>query len=280
MGDTDGVDAHVLQNLHLALHGTIPCLGTQCTLVVVHTDALEFQCLAVQVEASLTVELDGAETQIGIQRIGENAVHIDFSLNRVEVGIIHAPQVEVGQQSGALQCGGGLGGHGAIDGIGGGYHFAIGIQNLLDDGDAGGLCGVVVHHGGHIHSTNALGKVGRGDGDTVASHMDVIGGGDVDAAVDTTTRVPAAAGNRVVGADGNHIFTLEVQDILGQLEGECGVAIGVGTQLNAVQIDGGVHVGTAEVDGDGLVRPAGIDIELLAIPAYTAQFVAALGLTS
>lgn len=67
-------------------------------------------------------------------------------------------------------------------------------------------------------------------------------------------------------------------DVLGQIERELRVAVGVPTQLMTVNPHGGVHIHAVEVHADVLAGHFGTDHEALAIPADTTELITALGL--
>ena len=284
MGDADGVAAHLLQNLHLALDGAVPGLGAQSALVVVHAHALELGGLAVELKTSGVVELGPAEAELGGIGVHHLVVHQHLGDGGVQVGVVSVPQLGAVHLGGEGHVLGGVGVHG--DGLAGDRSHGLLAAQLVDaltHHHVGGLTALVGHGGDHIHgAVGAVGlsQVGGGDVSTVAVHVHGIGDGQVHGAVDTAAGIPTAGGSLVLHLHGQHVVALIVQVLLGQLEGKRGIAIGVEAQLMAIEVHGGVHVHAAEIDRYDLVLPLRGDGEGLAVPAGAAQQVAALGLAA
>ena len=285
MGNADGVAAHLLEDLHLALDGAVPGLGAQSALVVVHAHALETGGYAVELKTgAVIVEGQPAETELGGIGVHHLIVHQHLGDGGVQVGVVSVPQLGAVHLGGEGHVLGGVGVHG--DGLAGDRSHGLLAAQLVDaltHHHVGGLTALVGHGGDHIHGavgTLGLSQVGGGDVSTIAVHVHGIGDGQVHGAVDTAAGIPTAGGSLVLHLHGQHVVALIVQVLLGQLEGKRGIAIGVEAQLMAIEVHGGVHVHAAEIDRYDLVLPLRGDGEGLAVPAGAAQQVAALGLAA
>ena len=285
MGNADGVTAHFLQNLHLTLDGAVPSLGTQGALVMVHTNALELDRFAVKCKTVFAAEGGPAEAELGLVSIHHGVVHQDLGLQGVEVGGIGGPQSGGFYLGGHFHIGGAAGGNGSGLRAGDAGHSLF--HTLLIDGltqrDRSGGIGVVLHGGHDVHgavSAVAGLQLGGGHIGAVAGHMDRISDGEMNGTIDTAAGIPAAGGGVVLHLDGDHVLSLEVEQLIGQLERESGVAVGMEAQLLTIEVDGGIHVHAAKINGDGLAFPLRGNTEGLAVPARAAGQVAAFGLVA
>ena len=110
--------------------------------------------------------------------------------------------------------------------------------------------------------------------------MHRIGDGEVHRAVDAAAGVPAAGGRLVFHFHSNDVFALKIELVLGQLERERRIAIGMEAQFFAIEIDRGIHIDAAKVNGDVLPLPLWGQGEGFAVPAGSSGQVAALGFTA
>ena len=289
MGDADGVAAHVHEDLHLPLHSPVPGLRAQRALVVVLAHALELGVHAVELEAHVGGEFDGAEAELSLVGVHHCAVLLDGGHQDVEVGRAAVPGVpELGTlDADGLRHRGGGSGRGVGGGGGGGLSelraLFIGGGVQLVDGllhrHIGGGGGVVLHVGLDVHRPVISAALDGVDESAVPGHVDGAGDGEVHAAVNAAAGIPTAGGDGVDYLDGDDVLAGVVQIFGGQDKGERIVAVLVFAQLVAVEVDIGLHVRAAEVDGDDLViLPVGTDGEALAVPAGAAGEVAAFRL--
>jgi len=100
---TDGVTAHVLQNLYLTLNGSVPGLRAQRALIVVHTNALQLHVLSVQGETSTAVKIKVTETEIRGRYVCSRSC-ADGCLHHVKlrIRIIQSPEIGIGRSHIAL----------------------------------------------------------------------------------------------------------------------------------------------------------------------------------
>ena len=285
MGDADSVAAHILQNLHLTLDGAVPGLGTQGALVMVHTNALELSGYAVEFKTGGAVEIGPAEAELGLVSIHHGVAHQDLGLQGVEVGGIGGPQGGVFHLGGHFHIGGAAGGNGSGLRAGDAGHSLFHTLPIdgLAQGDRSGGIGVVLHGGHDVHGavlTLTGLQIGGGHIGAVAGHMDRIGDGEVNGTIDTAAGIPAAGRSIVLHLDGDDVLSLEVEQLIGQLKGKRGIAVGMKAQLLTIEVDGGIHVHAAKINGDGLAFPLRGNTEGLAVPARAAGQVAAFGLVT
>ena len=258
-------------------------LRAQSALVVVHTHALQLQGLTIQIEAGVLVEADIAETEVGIVGIHHSAVHLDLRADHIHIGVGGAPQLRRGRGSQFRRNGSDSTGiHGnslGADSALGLFHIALFIEGVGQDHVGSGVT-AIADGGLDVHLVVGGGlfiQIGGGNVGAIQVHMDLFGGGQLHITVNAAAGIPAAGGGLVIDLDSDHVLLAEL-DVVGDIKGEGGVAIGVAAQLLAIDIDGGVHVHTIEVDADLLVPECLIQSEGLAIPADTTGEVCTLGL--
>ena len=237
MGDTDGVDAHFLQDFHLPLDGPVPGLGAQGTLVVVHTHTLELHGHAVELEAVGGVEVGPAEAELGGVGIHHHTLYHNFRFQVVQAGAVGGP--EGGRRHSIFLLYGllrsGFQGQGSFRQGGRRLLTARGVYRLshhsLD-------CRVplVLHGGFHMNLGIVLifGQIRGGHMGSLLGHMDRVGDGQGHIPVDAAAGVPTAGRGAMVHLHRQHILPFKVQQLLGQLEGESGIAIGMEAQLLTV----------------------------------------------
>ena len=237
VGDTDGIDAHVLQNLHLPLDGPVPGLGAQGALVMVHTHALELHGHAVELKAVVGVEVGPAEAELGGVGVHHHILHHHFRLYIVQVGGVGGP--ELGRGDGALLVcsllSAGLQGQGGVRQGGHRRLTARGVHRLFHHSHD---CRVplVLHSGFHMNRGIGLifGQIRGGHMGSLPLHMDGIGHGQGHIPVDAAAGVPTAGRGAMVHLHRQYILPFKVQQLLGQLEGESGIAVGMEAQLLTV----------------------------------------------
>ena len=278
----DGVATHLLEDAHLALDGGAGVHGAEGALVVVHADAMDLEVLTVEVEAVIGGVLNPAIAEGGVVGVHDLAVDDDLGAGHVEVGVVGIPESGVGSLDRSGK-GGGLAGSNALLGGGGADGLAaLGGQHRLLDGDGNVRVAVVgdrgLEVGGHGRAGCVLGlKVGRGDDNAVLLDVHRIGDHEVDVAANAGAGVPAGGRDLVVNAHGDDVLAAKV-DKVGNVKREGRVAVGVGSQLLAVDVDRGIHVDAVKVDEDGLALEVLAHLKALAIPAHTAGLVGALAL--
>ena len=237
VGDTDGVDAHVLQNLHLPLDSPVPGLGAQGALVMVHTHALELHGNAVDLEAVGGVEVGPAEAELGGVGIHHHTLYHNFRFQVVQAGAVGGP--EGGRRHSIFLLYGLL-----RSGFQGQGFFRQGCHRLLTAGGVHKLshhsldCRIplVLHSGFHMNLGIVLifGQIRGGHMGSLLGHMDGVGDGQGYIPVDTAAGVPTAGRGAMVHLHRQYILPFKVQQLLGQPEGESGIAIGMEAQLLAV----------------------------------------------
>ena len=91
----EGVDAHVFEDLELPLPSAEVEGGAQGPEVVVEVDALELHAPAVQVEAVVGQELEGADAEARFPTVDDAPVDAERGDGRVEVGCGDVPAAGV-----------------------------------------------------------------------------------------------------------------------------------------------------------------------------------------
>ena len=210
MGDPDGVDPHLLEDLHLSLNGPVPCFGSQRALIVVHTHALELHLFPVEGKAEGGAELRPAEAKLGGIAVHNLPIHQHLGEQGVQVGRVGGPEFGICHLQAhdylALAAGGHCSGRWALGA--GHHHFATLLIDGLAQTNGSGRSAVVLHRGLHLHGTVralAVGQLRGGDKGPVAGYVDLVGNGQVDATVNAAAGVPAAGGGLVLYLDGQHV---------------------------------------------------------------------------
>ena len=285
VGDANGVAAHLLENLHLPLDGAIPGLRAKRPLVVVHTDAFELGGLAVEFKAIGAVKICPTEAELGLAGVYHRITHQNFRLQRIESGRIRRPEggiLNLGSLRNVGRCSSGNLNCSLGSSCGSGNLRALLVNSLLD-GHRCWLGRGVFHHRLNVHGAvfaTGSSQVGRGHIDAALGHVHRIGDGEVYRAVDAAAGVPAAGGRLVFHFHSNDVFALKIELVLGQLERERRIAIGMEAQLFAIEIDRGIHIDAAKVNGDVLPLPLRGQGEGFAVPACAAGQVAAFRFTA
>jgi hypothetical protein len=91
MRATDGIDTHGLEFGEFAMQGILIEGCTQTTKVVVLTDTIELEVLAIQPEACLGIELKVAETCGGLDFVNDLAGYYKLRSHLVDVGGFERP---------------------------------------------------------------------------------------------------------------------------------------------------------------------------------------------
>ena len=182
VGDTDGVAAHLLENLHLPLHGAIPRLRAKRPLVVVHTDAFELGLNTIECEAIILAKCCPAEAKLGLAGVYHRITHQNFRLQRIENGRIRRPEggiLNLGSLRNVGRCSSGNLNCSLGSSSGSGSLRALLVNSLLD-GHRCWLGRGVFHCGFHVHGAVAairISQLGRGHIDAVLRHVHWIGDG-------------------------------------------------------------------------------------------------------
>ena len=94
----------------------------------------------------------------------------------------------------------------------------------------------------------------RGYDDAVSFEVLLSGYGQKHIPIDAAAGIPAAAGNRVVNADSDDVFTHTVKDqLIGEVKGKGGIAIGMTAEHSVVYRDFGIHIHPFKFEDDTLV---------------------------
>src|SRR5665811_1200625 len=93
VGRPEGVDAHRLEDAHLAPEGVVVVDRAHRSFVVVEVDALELEVLSVQEDAVVRIEHEPANAGGRVEPVNGHARLDDVGLDRVQVRIGGRPQV-------------------------------------------------------------------------------------------------------------------------------------------------------------------------------------------
>ncbi len=247
VGGADGVAAEGAEDFELSLEGAEVGGGAEGAEVVVIADALDLDAFAVEEEAVVGGEYEGADAEGGGIGVDDFAVHGEIGDDGVEVGGIGGPALWVGDGEGGGEGLGGVGGEGA-GGLEGGDLLAAGIEEAGVEGDGGGGGGIVLEGGGGFDRCGGVGDFGGGDVHAPVGDVDGIGDVEADVAIDAGTGVPAGGGLFDVDVDGEGVGFVEIE-VGGEVVFEGGVAVGMVAEEFSVEVHVGVHVDAFELDG-------------------------------
>jgi hypothetical protein len=141
---------------------------------------------------------------------------------------------------------------------------------LLAWADGGADSVEVSFEGGASWTRAALGGGGqvRGrDERAEARHVDRLGDDEANVAVDAASGIPPAAREPILDLHRDQVGPAVGADDAGEVEGEAGVAVGMGPDELAVHVDLGVHVHAVELDRDPPAGRSSRQLELLAVEA-------------
>ena len=290
MGDADSIDAHPLEDFHLSLDGTVIRHRAQSALVVVHTHAVELHPLAVEEEAVVDGKLRPTESKAALITVGNNAVHQNLCHQVVEVRVVHRPQGRFCRGKHLLHR---LGFTGCYSN---GLRFHRVNEDALvfiahhggPDGDRRFILRIVLHLGRHIHGDILAGgvfllQVRRGDLRAIARYMHRFRDRQVDVTVNAAAGIPTAgralhAIDPVFRPYRDYVLRLAVADYqVRDVIGERRIAVRMAGNQFPIHIGITVHIDTAEVDGNPLVRHLRREGKRLAVPSDTTCQVADLG---
>ena len=283
MRGADGVAAHVLEDLDLALDCVTRGDRSQRALVVVHANTLDLHLLAVQRKTAGGIEVEETVAEVDVVRIDDLAVLLDLSAHRVKIRVVKAPQL--GCRSGV---GGGLDrdGRTRLDGLLSRclgdllLRLATAREHRTYHGERSVVLAVVLNRRLEIRLDARLvrsGELRSAHHDAVLGNVQRVGHDQVHIAPDAGAGIPAARRRLMVDLDDDGVLLAHLY-IVGEVEGELRVAVGVGAELMPVDPYRGIHVHAVEVDADALARKLLAHGEALAVPTDTAQLVTALGL--
>ncbi|MDQ0835288.1 hypothetical protein QF032_007132 [Streptomyces achromogenes] len=270
MRGAERVDAHRLHDRHLSADRVDADRGAERAQVVMEVDALDLGVDAVEVEPLVRVEAEGADAERGAAGVDDPAVDAQFGLQGVAV--VRGREVpQPGTRHGELVGLGGPLGHGHRGGRTG-DRAAVRRADPGDDLDVRARAGRVRHGGGDPDHGPLPGDLRGGDVRAPAGHVHRLRDDQTGLAVDAAAGVPAAARQPVLDPDRDHVVgdAVGVQQV-GEVEGETGVAVGVAAGLDAVAVDGGVHVDAVELDRDPLAGVRGRQREGDPVPAQAAR---------
>ena len=239
----DGVDAHVLHDGELAVHGVIVGGGAQSALVVVEADAVELDILPVEMESG-AVKAEIAEAEGGLHGIHHLSADGELGADGVQVGVVHRPELRTGYHRA------GRGGH-RLAGIDcdGSAGCIIRLNHRVGHGHLHGRIAVVDHVGLHLYGAVSGADIRRGDIVALVVHVDGVGDDQSDVTVDAAAGVPAAGGDIVHGLDGDDIVGDAVAgEIVGDVKGKGGIAVVVFADKGPVDIDVGIGIDAVELE--------------------------------
>ena len=270
----DGIHAHRLHDFQLPLQGTAIDGGAQRSQVVVHADAVEAVRMAVEQEALVLAELDGAYAERGHVTVALPGAFADGAGGAVEVRSVKIPAMRVGDIDLCLDALLASGGDGDVIGGAAGL-LAGGIEDGGLQRDPRFLRALVLHLGADHHGRFGVGHGRRSD--VGAPLRDAYGAADVEpnVAVDAGAGIPARG--LIFGRQphGQHVLLAELE-VGCEIEREALIPVGASAHLLAVDPDGGVRHGAIELDAEVLAPGAVRDGEVFAIPGDAEEGKAAI----
>ena len=95
MSTTQCIHAHILQPKELAVHGILIESSTESTEVVMLTDSIQLEVLAIEPEACLSIEMEFTESGGCINLVNGLSVNNEFSLYIIYVRCLDRPEVRL-----------------------------------------------------------------------------------------------------------------------------------------------------------------------------------------
>ena len=264
VGGADGIAAHVFEEADLTADGGIVDRCAEHAEVVVIAHATELGGLAIDEEATVGDDLDGADAEGGGVFIAELLAVVEARDGGVAHGGVDTPELGTGHLEVLVDlCGVELAG--GADKLG--YGVLLGIEKLGLETDLCGRDAIGDDETGADLNLGAMGIDTRG-GDAGAPGGDVKAGGDdeMDIAVEAGTGVPARGFVLVLEADGE-LVGLAGLEVWGGIDGEGAIAVGPIAGFVAVDVDAGMAHGTIEDEGGLLAGGKAGGLELEAVPA-------------
>ena len=154
---SDGVNAHILHNGQLTVHGIVIGRAAQGALIVVQADAVQLHLLTIQGEASICIKAVIPEAKGGVIGVYHLTAYRQLRADCVKIGAVRRPKVgaadnRAGSSSHGLSSCYGYGGAGRIAGL----HHGVGHS----DSRAG--IAVIDHIHSSVDSARAAGNVRGG----------------------------------------------------------------------------------------------------------------------
>ena len=260
----DGVAAHLLEDLELALDGAAVDGRTQCSEIVMVADSVELHLAAIEQETLFHIPFADADAETGLRPVVAVAGS-QRGAERIEMRRGEIPQGGLGQAQCGAACCGFAGLQRLWRQLAFGHYLAI-VQDLLQDGYRSRLARLVFHGGFHRHRGLFRRDFRRGHPDAPMGQMHRIDRRQPDMPVDAAARIPARGIGRIVKADRDGVWLAEL-DQRGDLDPERGVAIPPFAGQLAVDKDLGLRHRAIEIQeqpfasrrfgqGDGLAVPA------------------------
>ena len=160
--------------------------------------ALDLDAAAIEMEAVVVGERDGAKAEASVGGVDSFAIDGDDGAGEIAVGGLDIPEFGVRDEGGESDFAAGVGSDFDRDGIGGSNGIADGTiccdgVDFGADGGFGGGGRLVIDGDDEIDGSNSIRDVGCGHENAPVRDMDGIGCDEVDMAVDAGAGVPAGA---------------------------------------------------------------------------------------
>ena len=216
MRTANGVNAHGLEFAEFAMEGIFVESSTQATKVVMFTDAIDFEILAIEPETRLRVELEITETRGGLYFIDDFTACYELRTYLIYIRILARPLTRFLDVS----------------------RLTIGIKPCI--------LNRYLLIGGILIIDFYFPIV---DIDTPMLDVDGVGTREPYVAIDATARVPTGIGLiGIIHANSYHILTFMDKGCNVVLE--TGIAIRAKAYFLPIDINGGVHIDTIELEED------------------------------
>ena len=256
MTASDSVHAHIAKDDKLAMHRIFINGSTQATEIMMLTDTINLEILAIEEEALLCIKLHITETGSCRSNIHYLPIYYQLALDSIEISLSNVPEMRIIHFEflfpNTLILGYDLSGS-IIDGVTDReFHLITGSSEI------------------HLHPDITLWRSCY-----ILSPLRNIssfhGFGEPDMAVNTATGIPAAVRLvAVIYLHRNDIITLLI-NIRCKIILECTVSVRTGSEFMPIDIHGRIHIYSIKGDGKPVILFLRIHREMLTVPSDAAR---------
>ena len=256
MAASDSVHAHIAKDGKFAMHRIFIDSSTQATEIMMLTDTIYLEILAIEEETLLCIKLHITETGSCRSNIHYLPIYYQLALDSIEISLSDVPEMRILHLeflflSTLTLC----------------YHLSCSIIDGVTDREfhpVAGSCEIHLHPDITLwrscHILSPLRNISR-----------FHGFGEPDMAVNTATGIPAAVRLvAVIHLHCNDIITLLI-NIRCKIILECTVSIRTGSEFMTIDIHGRVHIYAIKGDGKAVILFLRIHREVLTVPSDAAR---------
>ena len=265
VGRADGVDAHGLEHPQPRVVHGVRHRDADAGMVLVVVGAMQLDGPAVEEEALVGVEADRADAEGRVVAIDDPAIAAHPRRQGVALRRLQRPQPRHGHAQRRAARDRGIGGHLARRHPGARDDAAVRIAQFMLQRERGRGLAVVAHRGvdGDLGPLSLDGRAHEG---APVVHMQRVGLGEPDMAIEARTLVPPALLRGGVHPHGDDIAAAVVQ-VVGEVHPEARVAAGLAPQVVPVDPDDAVAEDAVELQRDAPTLRRRRDGQLAPVPA-------------